>query len=204
MAQPAYINDGNFTRAEQNGPDEWRTPFSDRGDFLTFEVMKRYRVDQAYYKRGRSMEKIRTNKGYAYLVEEGEAVESGPGLLDFVRVYSALPNKRIEGTSIIYSVQFVSTQLTYEWLEPPDTPTISELPITMSAEVEYEYFLTKPKPLIAPRVTAAFGRLIIIGGWGTFTAGDRVLAEDSEVDIYKGGIYVRRSVYIRYPVFDLQ
>ncbi len=199
MAVPHTVNDGSFLVEHQIGADEWSTPFSLFGDSKSFEVKRKYRVQQDKYVRMKAMTKIQVRKGTAYLVEEGDANDIGNGLLEFQRTFAAVPNRRVEGTSIVYNLQFLSISTSYDWESPPEEPTVTSISRVMSAEVVYEYFLRRPLPQDGARVEVLFGTPFYFGGWGQFTPGQRVLAEDSTVEIYKAGIYVRRSVYIRWP-----
>lgn len=189
MSVPRRVNDGNFDIAHQIGSDEWTTPFSDKGDDISFEVRRRYRVDQSKYVRIPKMTKIKTSKGSAYLVLEGEARDVTGGLLEFTRTYASIPQPRIEGSSIVYNMQFVQDG------------QLIEFPIPMNANVRYEYSLVKFGQQRAPKAIPFGQNFIAVGGWGNFIAGQEYLAEDANVDIYKSGIFVRRGIYITWPSF---
>lgn len=200
MAVPRIINDGNFNLERQVGCDEWRTPFSDKGDNRTFEVDKKYRIDQTRYQRLKEMTKIRTVKGDAYLVNEGEAVGVGSGLVEYVRTFSSVPLRRLEGSTIVYAIQFLSTQAVYNFEDAPAAPEVTELPLTLTAQVVWEYFLSYPELIRAPKVAVVNGSIFTFGGWGTFYYGQTILADDTEIGIYKAGIFYRKSIQVQWPV----
>jgi hypothetical protein len=194
------VTDGSYRIAAQTGADEYTLPFSDVGDQISFEVKRIYRVDYNKFVRSKPMSQINSVYGKAYLVEEGPANPIGNGLLEFPRIYASVPQRRVEGSSYVYSVQFLSTNVSYDPETPTPEPSVTEFPVTLSARIVYEYFIGRPAPLIAPRVAVIYGTVITFGGWGTLLYNQEYLAEDSEVSIYKGNIYQRRSIYIRYPV----
>lgn len=199
MAVPRIVDDGDFQTAGVIGSPEWSTPFALQGDALTFEMRLKYRIDQARYKRAKNMQRVATPKGIAYLVDESDTSDIGLGVLEFTRTYASLPKLRIEGTSIVYPFQYLSTSASYDWATPPAEPAVFEVPLNVNAEIQYEYFLKRPVAQVAPKVAVIYGTVFRYGGWGTIFPGQRVLAEDSTIEIYKAGIYVRRGVYIKWP-----
>jgi len=201
MSVPSYINDGNYNVEQQVGCDEWQRPFSAVGDQRSFEVHRTYRVSEPKYKAMRPMTRIKTREGFAYLVEESEASNIGLGILEFKRVFASVPQSRKEGTTIANTVQFLSTSVSYDWTTPPPEPSVTEITGTTAGIAKYEYFLGLPEPLIAPRVAVLFGSVVQFGDWGNLQIGRYYPAEDSEVGIYKGGIYFRRTIYVKFTGF---
>lgn len=202
MSVPKYINDGNYKIAQQVGCDETATPFSDVGDQSSFEIKRTYRVAQGYYKRELPMTRIAIAGTYAYLVYESEASNIGLGILEFVRIYASIPATRNwESTTIAYTRQYVSTSANYDWTTPPPAPEITEITASTDARVFYEYALTPFEPIFAPRVAVIFGSVVAYGGWGNLVEGQYYPAEDSKTDVYKGKIYYRRTVAIKWTNF---
>lgn len=201
MAIPRIVDDGSKAVAYQVGASEKILPFSDRGDFVSWEFRRKMRVQQDKYKRGVKMQEFMTEFGSAYLVEEGPATPIGLGLLEYEQTLASKPVTRIEYSTIVYSFAFSSEQVSYDWESPPEAPALIENPWTVPCEIQYEYFLTRPDVITAPRLLIIFGSIIKVGGWGTFAPGQRIAAEDSQIEIYKGGIYVRRTPFIRWPRF---
>lgn len=201
MPVPRIVDDGSKAVAYQVGASEKVLPFFDRGDPVSWEFRRKMRVQQDKYKRGVLMQQFNTEFGAAYLVEEGPASPIGLGLLEYEQTLASKPEKRTEYSTIVYSFAFSSQQLSYDWQEPPESPTLIENPWTVPCDVDYEYFLQRPPQITAPRLLIVFGSIIKVAGWGTFVPGQRIAAEDSEITIYKGGIYQRKTPYIYWPKF---
>lgn len=214
MSVPNQINDGNWTVATQTGPGWWTLPFEDKGDTQSFEYHAKFRQAAANYTPLRntagvfavppmtpreSITSITTARGKAYLVSESETTDVGCGILEFTRTYASLPVKRTEGSTITYAVQFVSSLGAFSFTGPPPLPQVAELPLTINADVVYEYSLDKPAVIVAPRVTSIFGTLLYLGNWTQPVANNYVVAEDSAISIYRGFFYQRRTPYIYYP-----
>lgn len=191
MSVPKTVNDGDFTKQALCGTPEYCFPFYDRGDDVSFEWISRWRCDARSYARLPLMTRYITPKGSAYLVNEGDPRDVGNGLLETKRTWASLPVTRIEGSSISYSFQFYRISA---GLMDAGTPEIAEFPSTVSCDVKFEYFLTKPQPLIAPRIGLVFNNLQFLGGYGALQNGRQYPAQDSDVDIYKGRIYVRKTL----------
>lgn len=219
MSVPNRIRDGDFTIAQQNGPATWTLPFQSKGDTQTFEYKAKFRQYAANYTPLKNplnglvsppitphetIQTISLTRGgvsvTAYLVEEGETTDVGCGILEFTRIYSSLPSTRTEQSTITYPFQFISTTLSYDWTTPPVAPEVQELPITVNADVVYEYSLAKPSIIYAPKVFSVFGRLVYIGAPTPLGAGYFV-AEDSAIELYRGFFYQRKSVYVRWSQF---
>jgi hypothetical protein len=145
------------------------------------------------------MQYVTTPLGTAYLVHEDQPEYTAcKGWLKFKRVYASLPITRQEGTSVVHSFQFYSTQPGYDWTEPPPAPEVAEWPIMCSGYYLYEYFVnTWPEPLRAPKITSLFGALLMTNqvppNTGTF------VSKDSEISIYKGSIIERKTLYVNAP-----
>lgn len=201
MSVPSYINDGNYNVEQQVGCDEWIRPFSSVGDQRSFEVHRTYRVAEPKYKAMRPMTRIKTREGFAFMVEESEASNIGLGILEFKRVFASVPQPRTEGTTIAHTLQYLSTSVSYDWSNPPPLPEITEVTFTTSAIVQYEYFMNRPEPLIAPRVAVLFGSVVYFGDWGNLQVGRYYPSEDSEIGLYKGTIHYRRTINVKFTGF---
>ena len=202
MSVPKYLNDGNYRLTQQVGCDEISLPFSDVGDHSSVEIKRTYRVAQGSYIPALPMSRISIASGFAYLVNESEASNIGLGILEFTRTYASIPiTRNWENTTIAYSKQYVSTSASYDWTTPPPAPEITEITYSTPGRVFYEFSLTPFDPLIAPRVAVLFGSVVAFGGWGLLQEGQFYPAEDSEVGIYKGKIYYRRTVAVKWSNF---
>lgn len=202
MKIPRYFNDGDYKKTQQVGCDEISMPFSDVGDHGSYEITRTYRVAQGSYRPEQAMARIVISSGLAYLVNESEARNIGNGILEFTRTYATIPvTRNWESTTIAYTRQYPSTSASYDWTTAPPTPEITEVTVPMSARLIYEYSLTRFEPIIAPRVEVIFGSVVSFGGWGTLVEGQYYAAEDSKTDVYKGRIYYRRTIAIKWTNF---
>lgn len=186
---PSIVDDGDFSVPVQNGSDEYSYPFLEQGDNKSFEMRRPFVVQSDKYKAPELMARLTTLKGLAYLVEDDDPRDVGQGLVAFNRIYASVPVTRHEGTQIVYGMQFYSVA----------DEELAEIQIPLNARVRYEYSLNPMNPIIAPRAFMIFGELRALGGWGTLVPGNEYPAEDSTTGIYKGGIWFRRTVLIKYP-----
>lgn len=212
---PAIVDDGTFTQAIQNGANEYSFPFYSRGDAKSFEVRQKFRVAADRLKipalmqkktftngaglTSRGLQMFAGSLGDAFLVEVSDPADVGNGLVEYVCTWASIPNERLEFTQIVYSMQFLSTTVSYDWQTPPPEPEVSEIQYPLPAEVVYSYQIGQPPFLGAPRIEILYGRILNFNNWGVNIAGQRVLAQDAEVQRYKGDIYETRAIYIRWP-----
>jgi len=189
MAVPRISDDGSKAAAYQVGAEEIVRPFANRGDSVSWESHRKYRVQQDRYVRAPIMTQLMHRFGRMYLVDE-KTNPIGSGLLELDRTYASLPVTRDEGGSTVWTLQILIAD---------ETSSVEEVPMVMACVVRYEYFLQLPPPIISPKVFTVAGIAQFIGGWGRFRPGQIIPAEDSSVDVYKGGIYERRTVYVRMP-----
>jgi hypothetical protein len=215
MAVPAYYNDGDYRVAQQVGANEYSFPFYSQGDAKSFEVRQRFRVAADKFKiplvmqkktftngaglTSRGLQMFSGSLGDAYLVEVSDPNDIGNGIVEYVCTWASVPNERLEFTQIVYSMQFLSTTVSYDWQTPPPEPEVSEIQYPLPAEVVYSYQIGQPPFLGAPRIEILYGRILNFNNWGVNIAGQRVLAQDAEVQRYKGDIYETRAIYIRWP-----
>ncbi len=200
MSVPHVINDGNWNTLTPMSGDSIEFPFSDKGDNVTFKATIPYRQDKDAYRPRATMSVLRHALGTCYLTKLGTPRDIGNNIYEFEDEFSSVPIKRIEQGSLPYVRQWATENIT----ESGSSLQIDEVPFTLSAEFEFEYFRDKqPEPLIRPRVINIVGRPYAIGGFGLqfslvgAPGNNRVVAEDSEVKIYEGRIYERRTPYIR-------
>ena len=212
MSVPDQINDGDWRKPNFETVDI-RYPFSERGDGESYEFTPTFTVDKKSYRRptiGSELD-LRDYNLKGYLVNSGSPKDIGDGLFRVTQTYASVPMNRREGTTVSISIPW----FTYRREGPKDDsgrrtgPIIFKLETmtrTFSGFNEFEYSLKELKPLTA---YAAF----MIRGWlYTFPGGDsregtggspfgkaRRLAQDSEVGIYKGNIFYRKSTYARIP-----
>ena len=219
MSVPNQIRDGDWTVATQDGPATWSLPFQSKGDTQSFEYKAKFMQYAANYTplknslapfntppttNHEQLSTITVTRGgvpvTAYLIDESDTTDEGCGILSFTRTYASLPSTRTEQSTITYPFQFVSTTLSYDWTSPPVAPEVAELPVTVNADIVYEYSLTKPSIIYAPKVFSVFGRLVYIGSPTPLGAGYFV-AEDSAIELYRGFFYQRKAVYVSWSQF---
>lgn len=197
MIVPFRVNDGDW-RVAKTIKDEYRFPFFDRGDGRTFEYIRRQSFDRDFPPNQNVMDAVRTVGGIAYLVERGAWEDQGFGIYEQENVYSSIPAMRVEGASINYTLQLKRATIgdAMEHGFPYSVNfELAELNFTCSADIVYEYFAnTKPQPILKPRLELVFEAMYSIGGLPPEQG--RVAAEDSDVSLYKGRIYCRRTPYV--------
>tara|TARA_R110000868_G_scaffold6369_9_gene36295 strand:+ start:4300 stop:4908 length:609 start_codon:yes stop_codon:yes gene_type:complete len=186
---PSQVSDGNWSSLIEESRD-MSFPFSDKGDFDTFEMTLKYKQAKEAYKKLPSLSTKQFPLGLTYLVQQGSPSDIGNGLWEFSRTFSMLPASRYEGATIAFPLKLI-------YLAGSASHLIT-FSIVTSGEYYYEYFLTKPPTIIAPRFY--FGVSIAptgIGTWGAVSGLPATLIpQDSEVGIYKGGIYYRKTPYV--------
>lgn len=193
MAANRIVTDGDYSLEGLVGTPSVVFPFFDKNDNETFEVTSKHRVDYRSYKAAKIMQKARISPyGYAYLVDQSEATDVGNGILEFTRTYSSVPKKRAELTTTNHSRQEL---IGGELIETQET---------VPAAVIYEYSLKPLKQIDAPRCVIVDGVPLTYGNFGTFVPGRLYLAEDTEVGFYKGKIYFRKSIYIKWKALKLR
>ncbi len=197
MSSPRYYDDGSFNVAQQNGPWRYSFPFAERGDRFTFIAQRMMRCAAIALRPSVLMTQINSSLGRAYLVNVSESKDVGGGLLEWEETWASLPQTRSEYGSITYTLQ----DLTKDASTPPQF-TLREFTSTRDARVVYEYSITAPLPRqLAPMVILVNNRAYGFGGWGTFYAGQEILAQDTQSQIYMCRIYERKSVLIEYQPF---
>ena len=203
MSVPKYFNDGDYSKPQQVGPGMISYPFFNFQDAKSFEMKLTYRIAAVSYKIGKPMTRVKLSQGYAYLVEEEPPSHVGNGIYEYTQTYASVPIERYEATTITHSRQEVILGGLVETQE------------VVPALVKYEYSLKPLKQIDAPKAILvsstnisggdAFESVWLTwGGFGTFTGGKLYLAEDTEVGIYKAGIFFRRSVIIRWKPLALR
>lgn len=185
MAYARLIDDGDFTTTTAFKHDI-RFPFSDRNDFVSFEYVVSYQVDKNHFVSLPSMSAQSTPRGTAYFVEQGDVRDVGDNLVEFDRVFASIPRNRIESASIVY---------TQQWWAVSGDPEIVEASYTLNGRIVYEYFTYVPPALIRPRVILVSNTYLFVGT-PVQSSNALVIAEDSDVRIYKAGIYQRATSYV--------
>lgn len=180
------VTDGNYRVEKQVGASAVTFPFFDKNDAQSFEISMTYRIDAASYRPDKPMRKINTQYGIAYLVDQSESTDAGNGVLQYTKTFASVPKSRLEATTITHSRQEIIGGRIIETQE------------TVPAVVVYDYSLKPLAQRDAPRIIEVDGVYLTYGNFGNFVAGKLYLAEDSEVGIYKGKIYFRRGVLIRW------
>lgn len=183
MATALRIDDGDWgvTLATAHS---WRYPFSSRGDNVSFEYTVSYSVNLTSFTPLGIMTPIGTLLGTAYFVEQGEVRDVGMNLVEFDRIFASVPRNRVEHQSIVHTSQ---------WWQPVEQQ-LQEVSFVVDGSILYEYFLYVPPPILKFRVIDVFGVLNYVGT-PVQTTGAFIVSEDSDVHIYKGGIYERITPY---------
>lgn len=202
MPVPQQISDGNWSLLQRSEGGDFEFPFSDRGDHVTWKQRLHYKIDRNFYNntKRQPMTVVTTELGQGYLTKLGSPRDCGCNLVEWEDTISSLPITRIEPGSFSYTLQWwraaTSTDVDPSKYFYDVNFDIEEQTFTVAAEYEYEYFLnTQPAPLIKPRVFLLFGFLQSIGG--TPVLGNRLVAEDSAINIYEGRIFERRTPYVK-------
>ena len=198
MSQPRIVYDGDFSTVKQIGPLEYNLPFFTRGDSYTFEVIQKLSVDATAYETmppmtGAVFKNHRGALTVVFLLEETPPTDAGCGRLEFTRVWGNIPATRSEYGNIVYAFQGLSNP------SDPATRGVNEISLNLPCRTVFQYSTSLPSVESAPKVFVLNGLYFTIGGWNAPAAGTEVLAKDTEVQIYKAGIYVKQSVIVKIP-----
>ncbi len=200
MSAHTIIADGNFRFAFQNGGTTFRYPFADKGDGISFIASLKKRILATSYLAPTINSRMDFPQGPAFLVDFSPPtpVSEGEALLEWTESYASIPQTRTEYGSITYTQQFLATNGIGE-------RSVEEWTATRDAAFVYEYSQNAPLPRIqAPLLVTLANVIFARGGWGTFTDGQLILAQDTTSEIYMGKIYQRKSVIIPYqPLIQL-
>lgn len=186
--------DGRHTSAQISGGPNYSAPFpTDPG---------RYLYTQEYWVEQPNFVSLPLDSGGpygGYHVGESNFKDLGGGILSFTREFALVPKARDEFENFTYTFQNVIVQggsLTGEGA----SGSLIETPLTVHSRIAYDYFFTTTPSQIslprAPRVVNIAGTLFGIHGWGTFAAGQEILAEDATFDCWKGHIYERKRRFV--------
>lgn len=199
MSVPTQINDGDWTQRTPQSI-EYDFPFSEVGDNQTFKARATYRMDKTAYRPLASMSIANLpNFGIAYLTKLGETKDIGCGLYEFVDEFSSVPVTRIEYGSFTFTSQWWEAT-TASNVDPDKyfydvTIDIEEQTFTIPAYYKYEYFLNvAPDPLLKSRIFLLFGKPFFIGSLPAY--GRDIIADDSQVKIYAGKIFERKTPFV--------
>lgn len=196
---PSIINDGDWSALSLMSV-EYDFPFSEVGDNITFQAYAVFRMDKLAYRARSAMSLYSFPLGTAYLTKLGRPSDIGNGLYEFTDVYSMIPQQRTEYGSFTYTLQFSESAGTSN-VDPSKyfydvTYDLEESTFTVAAQFLYEYFaFSAPSPVLKARAFMLFGKLYFIGG-GPILSGSRIVAEDSQVTIWQGKIWQRRTPYV--------
>lgn len=208
MSIPSVINDGNWnTIAGGEMAGDYQFPFAGRGETNpAFKAVLKYRQDKsAYLPRPIMSTFLQFTLGRGYLTKLGNPRDVGCGVFEYEDTFSSLPETRYEPGSFPYTRQWWKAIADVD-VDPSKyfytvNYDVEEQTFTVKARVVYEYFLnSEPAPLIKPRVFLLFGILNSIGGTPPETdpSGNTfIVAEDSQVTIYEGRIYERRTIQVQ-------
>lgn len=174
---PIRVDDGDYSKVLETAGDI-SFPFSVRGDGESFEIPVKCNVDKRSFRREAIGTRRNFPQGYAYLVEHGNCADDGNGCYDYTKTYASVPKRRVEGETVTWNLRLVNTV--------GSAGIESNLSAIATADVVYEYFNnSKPDPIIAPRFYYI----------GNFMELKQVVVQDSEVGLYKGKIYYRKTYY---------
>lgn len=197
MGVPSQINDGNWS-ARAYESIEYRFPFSEKGDNTSFRAICKCRMDKNAYRPLAPMSAQSLSLGTGFLVKAGEPRDIGCGLYEFQDEFCNVPITRYEYGTFTQTLQ-VYAAIADTGVDPAKyfysvTFDLEEQTFTVPATFKYEYFQnTPPVPLLKSRLFMLFGRLYQING--TPANGQQIVIEDSQIDIYGGMIYERRTPY---------
>ncbi len=190
-AAPAWVDDGSFIVAKQNGATEMSFPFADEGDTTSFVATQRWRIDARYFKPLASMSKMPPmvpNFGIAYLVAPENPVYVGNGLVEWQRIYASVPVTRtVPKQSVVHTFQYLIGN------------SILNATKVSPTRYKWEYSLTEFTPLTMGIIFAHGASAYNIQQWANRPVGSLILHEDSECGIYRGQIFYRKSVYVTQP-----
>lgn len=196
MSLPRQINDGDWSLPNVEMVD-LSYPFSLQGDGVSFEATLKVTQDKLAYRPAQIGDRITVpgvigNSLLAYLIDQGDPKDIGNGLFEIRRVYASIPQSRTEPSSTVLTIP-IGVQ----------AGNLINITNTYAANVVYEYALQPFKVLTSLKAyqlgnityiqPASDGHTIGIPNKGPY------LADDSEVGIYKGAIYYRRSIYAIIP-----
>lgn len=169
---PYRVDDGNHKILLEIGRDI-NYPFTTRGDYLSFEYVLKYNIDKESYRGLAGMTRVGFPLGDAYFVDQSEIEDAGFGLCEFTRTFASLPLTRVEGESVSFTLN-VGTII-------GPLSVVHGYAVTTTASVTYEYFLNTAPPVIrAP--------ILYLG-----TLPEEIIVQDSEIGLYKGKIYYRKT-----------
>lgn len=188
---PGYVNDGDFTIAQQNGAPVYSFPFAENGDMNTAVVNVSMRAAVEDYEPPVPMtSRWFDNLGECYLVNFTNPRMNGQGLLDWEENYANLPITRREFEPVTYTAQqFIGG-------------TLTSFTDTYDGIIVYEYSLFQPLPQLR------YARMIVVNAIGTPTVqivGDPIpavpglaLASNSTSKRWMGEIYERKSPLVNF------
>lgn len=197
MAIPRQINDGNWNIPAIQGI-EYSFPFSDKGDGSTFKAQCLKYADKNSYRALAPMSTMQFPYGLGYLTKLGETRDIGSGIYEFTDEYSSLPINRTEFGNFAFTSQWFKGA-TESGVDPNKyfyevSFDLEEQTFTVPCQYLYEYFLfQQPQPILKQRAYLLFGQMFEIQG-GTFNG--LICAEDSQIKIYGGKIYERRTPFV--------
>lgn len=197
---PAFVEDGDFSVIAQNGALTPSFPFADKGDFTSFVMRGKFRVNLNNWQKPIPMSQINfPTYGTAYLVSIGDPQTINESdLVDYPFVYASVPDTRTEYGSVSYTPQ-VPAQ------DASNNKTLLQYNDTFDAELVYEYSANSPLPQLFRgkliKTAATFGTgFAQAGGWKVSAQNNnRQLAQNSTTRIYMGKIYERLSVFAKLP-----
>lgn len=197
MAVPRQINDGNWNLPNIETVD-LSYPFSLRGDGISFEATLKVTQDKFTYIPRRigdqlTIPDVQGGALRGFIVDQGDPKDIGNGLFEVRTVVASIPQNRIEPSSTTWTINL--------GIRDNNLVTATN---SFPAEVHYEYGLSKFTPTTSAKVIQDGRFFYAIKDSATgYIAGlpekGNYLADDSEVGIYKGKIYFRRSVFVIYP-----
>lgn len=191
MAVPGYVDDGNYTKAQQNGAPEITFPFQRYGDTKTFVAKVPMCVDvDSYIPQQPMTQRWFRNLGLAYLIDYEGPQEVRQRLMYYSLIFGNVPQTRIVYGSTTFAIQSRTND--------PDgsNARISSIVSVYDAETVYEYSL-KPLPQIfQSRLSVdASGEVVQVGDSSSVDSANRKLAFNTTSETYGGKIFQRMSVF---------
>lgn len=203
---PGVVNDGDFSKAQQDGSPEYSFPFAERGDNKTFVAKVTFRVDVNSYRPPIAMsQRMFPGLGRGYMLDFDQPQMVGQQLLSYGVYFGNVPQRSEVNGSTTYGVQKPIAAQEYG-----QNASIVQYNDTFDALIVYEYSLWQPltqlfyaRYMLAPFSLAPdnYDALYIAGSTGyvgnTPDGMALFLAQNSTSKLYRGRIFERMSIYAK-------
>lgn len=189
---PGIVDDGDYTKAQQNGAPQISFPYLKFGDNKTFIAKIPMVVDVSYYQPRQPMtQRWFPNLGRAYLIDYEGPQETPQRLMYYNEIYGNVPQTRIEYGSTTFKQQ----DSAYD--EDGANARITAVVDVFDAEHVFEYSIGKPLPQIfwTQLTVSPRGIVVEVGNSTTVNTLNRMLSQNTTSRVYGGKIFERLSVF---------